>query len=89
MKNNKIKAILKICCFPQISTNSVAQWYWAIWEAAQFCVLARLRTPLGKPQETFTSIEAVLKGFASEVKDAHGEEEDERRGRTIKHISSM
>lgn len=39
-----------------------------MWEAAQFCVLAKLRTPLGKPQDTFTAIESTLKKYAAEVK---------------------
>ncbi|KAG0427948.1 hypothetical protein HPB47_025033, partial [Ixodes persulcatus] len=38
-------------------------WFWALWEAAQTCVTLKLRTPLGKPQETFTSVEAALKGL--------------------------
>ncbi|WAQ96320.1 SMG1-like protein [Mya arenaria] len=45
-----------------ISQSPTVQWYWATWEAAQFCVLTRLKTPLGKPQETFTSIEAPMSG---------------------------
>eukprot|EP00795_Rhopilema_esculentum_P008911 gene8911-16536_t len=36
-------------------------WFWATWEAAQFCLLARLKTPLGKAMETFNAIEGVLK----------------------------
>ena len=32
-------------------------WFWATWEAAQFCLLSRLRTPLGRAQETFQAIE--------------------------------
>ena len=32
-------------------------WFWATWEAAQFCILSRLRTPLGRAQETFQAIE--------------------------------
>jgi PI-3-kinase-related kinase SMG-1 len=31
---------------------------WAAWEAAQLCVMYKLRTPLGKPQDTFTNIES-------------------------------
>lgn len=45
-------------------------WFWATWESAQYCVLNRLRTPLGKPQDTFTSIEGVLKMFAKELDKA-------------------
>lgn len=34
---------------------------WAQWEAAQFCVNNKLRTVLGKPQETFLKIESIIK----------------------------
>ncbi|XP_055710609.1 serine/threonine-protein kinase Smg1-like isoform X2 [Phlebotomus papatasi] len=34
---------------------------WIQWEAAQFCVSNKLRTPFGKPQETFLKIEAIVK----------------------------
>lgn len=32
-------------------------------------MLAKLRTPLGKPQDTFTSIEATLKKLSTEVRN--------------------
>ena len=53
---------MTICWFfvSQISNNSSLLWFWATWESAQFCSLAKLRTPLGKPQDTFMSIEAYL-----------------------------
>ena len=34
-------------------------WCWALWESAQFCVQSRLKTPLGKPQDTFVAIESI------------------------------
>ena len=37
--------------------TEVVLWQWAVWEAAQFTVLSKLRTPLGRAQETFQSIE--------------------------------
>lgn len=40
-------------------------WFWALWECAQFCVQSRLKTPLGKAQDTFVAIEAVLKNFSN------------------------
>ncbi|ESO84130.1 hypothetical protein LOTGIDRAFT_229624 [Lottia gigantea] len=55
-----------------IDGNESLLWSWATWEAAQFCILSRLRTPLGKPQDTFTTIEGVLKQFALEVTDNTG-----------------
>jgi PI-3-kinase-related kinase SMG-1 len=50
-------------------------WFWATYETAHFTVLARLRTPLGKPQDTFMTIESVLKSFAAEVKLANEAED--------------
>ncbi|XP_015766823.1 PREDICTED: serine/threonine-protein kinase SMG1-like [Acropora digitifera] len=37
-------------------------WFWATWEVAQFCILSRLRTPLGRAQETFQAIEGKFGG---------------------------
>ncbi|XP_058794779.1 serine/threonine-protein kinase SMG1 [Phymastichus coffea] len=67
-------------CWPTISDNeTMAKMYelglanrsvlffWAGFEAAQHCVLNKLRTPLGKPQETFTTIEGALKMLAREI----------------------
>lgn len=34
---------------------------WAQWEAAQYCVNNKLRTSLGKPQDTFLKIESIIK----------------------------
>ncbi|CAK9817618.1 Serine/threonine-protein kinase SMG1 [Anthophora quadrimaculata] len=42
-------------------------YFWAGFEAAQHCVTNKLRTSLGKPQETFTSIESALKTLAREI----------------------
>ncbi|KAI2799164.1 Serine/threonine-protein kinase smg1 [Blomia tropicalis] len=41
--------------------------FWACWELVQFCIENRLKTPLGKPQDTFTKIEASIKMFVSEI----------------------
>ncbi|KAI8377636.1 uncharacterized protein BYT42DRAFT_614302 [Radiomyces spectabilis] len=35
-------------------------YYWAIWESARYCILARLRTPFGGPQQTFAAFERQL-----------------------------
>lgn len=58
-----------------MSGNYALLWFWSTWEAAQFCVLSRLRTPLGKPQETFTTIESVIKSYAAEIR-SKGDLED-------------
>ena len=50
--------------------NSSFLFFWGGFEAAQHCVLNKLRTPLGKPQDTFTTIEAALKMLAREISGA-------------------
>ena len=42
-------------------------WFWALWECAQFCVQAKLKTPLGKAQDTFVSIENAIKSYFSQT----------------------
>ncbi|KAJ8664855.1 hypothetical protein QAD02_006517 [Eretmocerus hayati] len=67
-------------CWPTISDNETAArmqefghsnrsflFFWGGIEAAQHCVLNKLRTALGKPQETFTTIESALKNLAREI----------------------
>ncbi|EDV20669.1 uncharacterized protein TRIADDRAFT_60833 [Trichoplax adhaerens] len=51
-----------------IDLCSCYRWFWCSWETAQFCVLSRLRTPLGKAQaDTFQAIEGVLRELAADV----------------------
>ncbi|KAH1004120.1 hypothetical protein HUJ04_003920 [Dendroctonus ponderosae] len=45
----------------QVLTN------WCTLEAAQFCVNYKLRTPLGKPNETFTKIEYALNQLGNDL----------------------
>ncbi|CAH0546905.1 unnamed protein product [Brassicogethes aeneus] len=40
---------------------------WVTLEAAQFCVNYKLRTPLGKPNETFTKIEGALNQLGNDL----------------------
>ncbi|KYM96819.1 Serine/threonine-protein kinase SMG1 [Cyphomyrmex costatus] len=67
-------------CWPAVSENGTTArmydlalancsflFFWSGFEAAQHCVLNKLRTSLGKPQETFTSIESALKILAREI----------------------
>lgn len=45
-----------------LKTDAVL-WQWAVWEAAQFTVLSKLRTPLGRAQDTFQTIEGKVKNM--------------------------
>jgi len=45
-----------------LKTDAVL-WQWAVWEAAQFTVLSKLRTPLGRAQDTFQTIEGNVKNI--------------------------
>uniref|UniRef100_UPI0037E707FB serine/threonine-protein kinase SMG1 n=1 Tax=Semicossyphus pulcher TaxID=241346 RepID=UPI0037E707FB len=40
-------------------------WQWAVWEAAQFTVMSKLRTPLGRAQDTFQTIEGMIRSLAA------------------------
>ncbi|VVC40721.1 Hypothetical protein CINCED_3A013789 [Cinara cedri] len=42
----------------------VLLYFWINWEAANFCVTNRLRTPFGKPNSTFRAIEGGIKSWA-------------------------
>lgn len=54
--------------FRQCATNFTSICIgWAMSELAQSCVSMKLRTVLGKPQETFMKIEGALKGIAREI----------------------
>lgn len=41
--------------------SRVLLYFWINWEAANFCVFNRLRTPFGKPNSTFRAIEGITK----------------------------
>ncbi|RZF40250.1 hypothetical protein LSTR_LSTR007450 [Laodelphax striatellus] len=40
---------------------------WSVWETAQLCISCKLRTPLGKPLDTFMAFEGAIKGLARET----------------------
>ena len=44
-----------------IASNSDLQAFWISYQLAQFCVNGKLKTPLGKAQETLTTIERVIR----------------------------
>lgn len=64
---------------------------WVQWEAAHFCVNNKLRTPLGKPQETFLKIESIIKEDArvlslkerTPVRDINVSMENQRHARIL------
>uniref|UniRef100_A0A1B6CNV0 non-specific serine/threonine protein kinase n=1 Tax=Clastoptera arizonana TaxID=38151 RepID=A0A1B6CNV0_9HEMI len=49
-----------------LSSTSVLL-FWAVWESAQICVTCKLRTPLGKPLDTFMAFEGAVKSLAREA----------------------
>ena len=44
-----------------IITNSELQSFWIGYQLSQFCINGKLKTPLGKAQETLTTIEKVIR----------------------------
>ncbi|GIY22261.1 hypothetical protein CDAR_374792 [Caerostris darwini] len=67
-RRNRVDSLMN-----QLSTlSSSVLWFWGVWEVAQFCVVSKLRTPLGKPQETFMAIEGALKSAVKPTKNQEG-----------------
>nr|XP_027196397.1 serine/threonine-protein kinase SMG1-like [Dermatophagoides pteronyssinus] len=72
---NQIRSTL--CYLPLISNNldmiKIFQYnywtaiFWICFEFVQLCIENRLKTPLGKPQDTFTKIESLIKMFVAEI----------------------
>ncbi|XP_056647970.1 serine/threonine-protein kinase SMG1 isoform X1 [Diorhabda sublineata] len=50
-----------------ITNNRQVLNSWITLEAAEFCVNYKLRTPLGKPNETFTKIESALNNLGNDL----------------------
>lgn len=48
-----------------INNNQALLYYWAMWESARYCILSRLRTPFGGPQQTFAAFEKMLQSLIS------------------------
>jgi PI-3-kinase-related kinase SMG-1 len=46
-----------------IENNEGLLWFWGLWECSQFFVQSKLKTPLGKPQDSFLAIESALKAY--------------------------
>lgn len=63
--------VVSSCCFDIDNSDAellahaqhcrVLLYFWMNWEAANFCVTNRLRTPFGKPNHTFRAIEGFKK----------------------------
>ncbi|KAI9470908.1 MAG: hypothetical protein EXX96DRAFT_603026 [Benjaminiella poitrasii] len=53
--------------------------YWAMWESARYCVLSRLRTPFGSPQQTFAAFERMLHSLVSE-------ENNDKNNNFLRHL---
>lgn len=61
---------------------------WTTLECAQFCVNSKLRTPLGKPNETFTKIEGALNQLGNDLinikkNNVQGKKNDSNRVRLL------
>ena len=50
-----------------ITSNVELQAFWVGYQLAQFCVRNKLKTPLGKAQETLTTIEKVIRQLAADA----------------------
>eukprot|EP00842_Homolaphlyctis_polyrhiza_P006613 jgi/Hompol1/6953/HPOL_002394-RA len=50
--------------------NQETLMFWALWETARFCVLSRLRTPLGGPLQTLEAVEHALQYYLELIRDS-------------------
>ncbi|VDK36863.1 unnamed protein product, partial [Anisakis simplex] len=48
----------------RINLDYISKWRWALAQMAQYCIDNRLRTPLGKPAETFLKFENEIRRLA-------------------------
>jgi PI-3-kinase-related kinase SMG-1 len=46
-----------------IENHAGLLWFWGLWECSQLFVQSKLKTPLGKPQDSFLAIESALKAY--------------------------
>jgi hypothetical protein len=68
----------------QFNNSQSALWFWSTWETAQFCILSKLRTSLGRAQETFQAIEGSLNQYAKEAKAADQDDQAKPRNKDDK-----
>jgi len=62
----ELKEDMELGCIVDLINNSEPLLcYWAMWESARYCMLSRLRTPFGGPQQTFAAFERMLQTLLS------------------------
>ncbi|KAG0265366.1 hypothetical protein BG011_004911, partial [Mortierella polycephala] len=72
----------------QHSTNLLV--YWALWETARYCVLSRLRTPFGGPQQNLDVFEKQLNSLLQpEAKDVAGDTRLDRLGDLLMFLDRL
>ncbi|KAI8575271.1 hypothetical protein K450DRAFT_262519 [Umbelopsis ramanniana AG] len=71
-----IQETIKVAHFPNddissLDKNTDMLLYWVIWEATRYCMLSRMRTPCGGPQQTFSALERTLDKLLTKVNSQH------------------
>lgn len=57
-------------------SNKSCLYFWSCWEVAQFCIMNKLRTPLGKPIDTLTKIESAIQFRVGQIYSNCGDCDD-------------
>ncbi|CAI2300472.1 unnamed protein product [Caenorhabditis sp. 36 PRJEB53466] len=52
---------------PTLPDAFIEKWDWVINQTANFCIINKMKTPLGKPQQTFAALAAEVNNLAKEV----------------------
>ncbi|CAB3408298.1 unnamed protein product [Caenorhabditis bovis] len=50
-----------------IPEELIAKWRWVLAQTANFCIVNKMKTPLGKPMETFSAFSTEINKLAKEV----------------------
>ncbi|CEG68582.1 hypothetical protein RMATCC62417_04816 [Rhizopus microsporus] len=50
-----------------MNNHETVLYYWAMWESARYCILSRLRTPFGNPQQTLAAFERTLNSLITDA----------------------
>ncbi|KAL0080268.1 hypothetical protein J3Q64DRAFT_1644429, partial [Phycomyces blakesleeanus] len=56
----------RVSIINHINNSGSLLFYWAMWESARYCILSRLRTPFGGPQQTFAAFERTLNALVAD-----------------------
>ncbi|XP_075244893.1 serine/threonine-protein kinase SMG1-like [Convolutriloba macropyga] len=64
-------------------------WFYALWEVANICITGKLKTALGKANETFSEFEGVLRSHCAAIRSSPVEEKERFGPLTLDNVQSL